>query len=218
MWRTRSLPVLTTMRSTSLPSSTDTFVAIGSRTRSTGAPTQRWECLPHRRRERVLRQGQADTPLAAGTGFEFTTSPWIYYEAMDIKVVNNIIHDTEGAGLGVNGGYNILMAYNTMYRVGQRSHVVEFVFGAMKLRWRHRPMREPVSAGGWGTSGSGEAIIPNKHVYFYNNVVLNPAGYQSQWQQFAIYGPRSQPSGAANAPDPRPPIQTCESWAIVVER
>ena len=137
-----------------------------------------------------------------GTGFEFTTSPWIYYEAMDIKVVNNIIHDTEGAGLGVNGGYNILMAYNTMYRVGQRSHVVEFVFGGHSCDGDTARCASRVSAGGWGTSGSGEAIIPNKHVYFYNNVVLNPAGYQSQWQQFAIYGPRSQPSGAANAPDP----------------
>jgi hypothetical protein len=42
------------------------------------------------------------------------TAPWIQYEAYDIKFVNNIIHDTDGAGIGVNGGYNILMAYNTI--------------------------------------------------------------------------------------------------------
>ncbi|MFM7677997.1 MAG: right-handed parallel beta-helix repeat-containing protein, partial [Roseiflexaceae bacterium] len=46
-----------------------------------------------------------------GTGFEYMTSPWLHYEAYDIKFVNNIIHHTEGAGFGVNGGYNILLAY-----------------------------------------------------------------------------------------------------------
>src|SRR5258706_794028 len=64
-----------------------------------------------------------------GTGFQFMVAPWLQYEAYDVKVVNNLIHDTDGAGLGVNGGYNILLAYNTMYRVGNRDHVIEVVFG-----------------------------------------------------------------------------------------
>jgi hypothetical protein len=36
----------------------------------------------------------------------------------------------ESSMAGVNGGYNILMAYNTFYNVGSRSHTVEFVFGS----------------------------------------------------------------------------------------
>jgi len=147
--------------------------------------------------------GEGGFTAGQGTGIEFTTSPWITYEAMDIKVVNNIIHHVYGAGLGVNGGYNILMAYNTVYRVGARSHLVEFVFG---LHSCDGGTDEPRCAarladGGWGVTNGDEAYIPNNHVYFYNNVFLNPAGYSSQYQHFAIHGPRSQPAGAV-APNP----------------
>jgi hypothetical protein len=38
-----------------------------------------------------------------GTGFQFVVAPWLHYEAYNIKVINNIIHSTDGAGLGVNG-------------------------------------------------------------------------------------------------------------------
>ena len=61
--------------------------------------------------------------MGQGTGLQFMTAPWLHYEAYGIRVVNNIVHDTEGAGLGVNGGYNVLIAWNTLYRVGRRSHV-----------------------------------------------------------------------------------------------
>jgi hypothetical protein len=37
---------------------------------------------------------------------------------MRLKVVNNVIHDVSGAGLGVWGVYDVLMAYNTLVRVG----------------------------------------------------------------------------------------------------
>lgn len=142
--------------------------------------------------------GEGGFTAGQGAGIEFTTSPWITYEAMDIKVVNNIIHDVYGAGLGVNGGYNILMAYNTVYRVGERSHVVEFVFGLHSCDGGNDEPRcaAQINSGGWGVTGAGEAYIPNRHVYFYNNVLLNPAGYQSQWQHFAVAGPRTQPDGA----------------------
>lgn len=146
-----------------------------------------------------------------GTGFQFMTVPWIQYEAYDIKVVNNIIHDTDGAGLGVNGGYNILMAYNTMYRVGNRDHVIEVVFGQRSCDGQPGdPGRERcqqyLDAGGWGTTvvddGSNEIQIPNKNVFIYNNVVYNPAGYQSEWQHFAIYEPRTTNPVSSHAPNP----------------
>jgi hypothetical protein len=148
-----------------------------------------------------------------GTGFQFMTPPWIQYEAYDVKFVNNVIYDTEGAGIGVNGGYNILMAYNTMYRVGSRSHVIEAVFGMRSCDGQpgDDPVRENCAAyltqDGWGTTvvdnGSNHIHIPNKNVFIYNNIVYNPAGYRSQWSHFAIYEPRTNPNDSNNAgPDP----------------
>jgi len=136
-----------------------------------------------------------------GTGFEFMTSPWLHYEAVDIRFVNNLIHDTAGAGFGVNGGYNILLAYNTMYRVGSISHVLEFVFGLRGCDGNTAQCNAFLAAGGWGTAGAIEESIPNRNVYAYNNIVYNPAPFQSQWQHLAIYGPRTT-SPSSNIPSP----------------
>ncbi len=125
-----------------------------------------------------------------GTGFEFMTAPWLQYETYDIKFVNNIIHDTEGAGMGVNGGYNVLLAYNTLYRVGARSHLIEVVFGGRTCDGNSLACSQHLGQGGWGTPGQNEEPIPDRNVYIYNNLIYNPPGYQSQWQHFAIYGPR----------------------------
>ncbi len=132
-----------------------------------------------------------------GTGYQFMSAPYIQYEAYDIKFVNNFIHDTEGAGIGVQGGYNILMAYNTMVRVGSRSHVMEFGFGSRSCDGQgNEEGRERcdqyTAAGGWGNNapadGSNFVRIPNRNVFVYNNVVYNPTGYQSGYQQFFIAG------------------------------
>jgi len=131
-----------------------------------------------------------------GTGFEFMTSPWLHYEAYGISVTNNIIHDTEGAGLGVNGGYNILMAYNTLYRVGSRSHAVEFVHGARGCDGDTATCAAHQSAGGWGGTGAEGQFIPSKHIYFFNNIVYNPIGFQSRWSHFSVHGPLTPPSGS----------------------
>jgi hypothetical protein len=138
-----------------------------------------------------------------GTGFEYMTSPWLHYETYDIKFVNNVIHDTQGAGMGVNGGYNILLAYNTLYRVGANSHVLEVVFGARSCDGEAARCAENLSAGGWGTDvvGIEGEPIPDRNIYIYNNLIYNPPGYQSQWQHFAIYGPRT-PSPGSNIPSP----------------
>jgi hypothetical protein len=44
-------------------------------------------------------------------------------------VYNNLIHDIDGAGFGVWGCYDCTFAYNTLVRVGRRSHVIEVKFG-----------------------------------------------------------------------------------------
>lgn len=140
-----------------------------------------------------------------GSGFEYMVSPWLHYEAYDLKVINNLIHDTEGAGLGVNGGYNILFAYNTLYRVGARSHVLEFVFGGRTCDGDEAlagRCGENLADGGWGTATVGASEpIPNRNVFVYNNLIYNPAGYQSQWQHIALYGPRT-PTAGSHIPNP----------------
>ncbi len=137
-----------------------------------------------------------------GTGFEFMVSPWLHYEAYDIKFVNNVVHDTDGAGMGVNGGYNILLAYNTFYRVGRWSHVIEVVFGLRGCDGDRVRCGNYLAARGWGTTSVGvEEPIPDRNVSIYDNIVYNPQGFQSRWQHFAIYGPRT-PSPGSNIPSP----------------
>ena len=137
-----------------------------------------------------------------GTGFEFMVAPWLHYEAYDIVFTNNVIHDTEGAGMGVNGGYDILMAHNTLYRVGARSHVIEVVFGSRTCDGDQAICRGYLAQGGWGTTVvGGDEPIPNRNVFILNNVVLNPDGYASRWQQFTVAGSRT-PTTGSNIPAP----------------
>ncbi|MFM9134875.1 MAG: right-handed parallel beta-helix repeat-containing protein [bacterium] len=133
-----------------------------------------------------------------GTGFQFMVAPWLHYEAYDVAVVNNVVHDVEGAGLGVNGGYNVLIAHNTLYRVGSRSHLLEFVPGGRSCDGRpgdegRGRCAEYLAAGGWGTTrvgdGSNYVRIPNRHVYVVNNLVLNPTGASSRWQHLEVAAP-----------------------------
>jgi hypothetical protein len=137
-----------------------------------------------------------------GTGFEFMTAPWLQYEASDITFTDNVIHDTQGAGIGVNGGMNIVMANNTMYRVGSRSHVIEVVFGSRSCDGDRARCTTYLAQGGWGTNLPGrEEPIPNKNVVIRDNIVLNPDGFQSRWQHFTVAMPRT-PSPGSNIPSP----------------
>ncbi len=137
-----------------------------------------------------------------GTGFEFMVSPWLHYEAYDLKFINNVVHDTTGAGMGVNGGYNILMAYNTLYRVGKQSHLIEVALGIRGCDGDTARCNANRAAGGWGmTKVGGEEPIPNRNVFIYNNIIYNPSGYQSQWQHLAVRGPGT-PSSGSNIPSP----------------
>jgi hypothetical protein len=59
---------------------------------------------------------QSGIAAGQGTGYEFMVAPWIQYEAYDVKMINNIVRDVWGAGLGCFGGYNIFMGHNTLHR------------------------------------------------------------------------------------------------------
>ena len=145
--------------------------------------------------------GTGGFTMGQGTGFEYMVSPWLHYETYDLKFVNNVIHDTDGACFGANGAYNGLFAYNTCYRVGARSHVIEVVFGLRGCDGNATKCNANHNAGGWGSSTTSDQPIPNRNVFIYNNIVYNPAGYASQWEHFAIYGPRT-PAVGTNIPSP----------------
>ena len=138
-----------------------------------------------------------------GTGLEYMTGPWLRYEAYDVKILNNIIHDVSGAALGVNGGYNVLLAHNTAYRIGSRSHLVEVVFGLRSCDENSVACSSRVTAGAWGPSSVGEGTeqpIGNKGVKILNNILYNPAGFSAGDQHFAIYAPREPTAGGIPSP------------------
>lgn len=143
-----------------------------------------------------------------GTGFQFMVSPWLHYETYDIKIINNLIYNTEGAALGVNGGYRVLVAHNTAYRVGTRSHLLEVVFGERTCDGETTGDSNPTcasyqGAGGWGPDRVQQTPEPigNKRVSILNNIIYNPSGVEAS-QHFAVYGPRT-PSDGTNIPSPQ---------------
>lgn len=134
-------------------------------------------------RNRVRHCGTGGFTAGQGTGFQFMTAPFIRYEAYGIQVTDNQISDIEGAGVGVNGGYNVVVARNRMWDVGARSHWFEVGYGSRSCdgqpgdEGRER-CRQNLDAGGWGTTvvddGSNFVRIPNRHVWVIGNVVDNP--------------------------------------------
>lgn len=136
--------------------------------------------------------GTGGVTAGQGTGFEFMTPPWLTYEATDITIIENLIHHTEGAAFGVNGGQNILIANNTAYRVGARSHVLEVVHGLRSCDGNTEICAAHLAAGGWGPDAVGiEVFIPSDSVSILNNVIVNPSDSSSQWQHFFIAAPRT---------------------------
>jgi len=144
-----------------------------------------------------------------GTGLQFMSLPWVHYEAYDVRVINNVIHDTIGAGLGVNGGYDILIAHNTLYRVGTRSHMIEVVFGARSCDGQpgdpgRDRCQQYIDAGCWGTTvvddGNNFVRIPNRNIYVYNNLLYNPPGTVSPqiFNIAGIYSGQSSPPAIAD--------------------
>ncbi len=138
-----------------------------------------------------------------GTGLQYLVAPWLHYEASDIKFVNNVIHDTGKAGMGVNGGYNILLAYNTNYRIGiglggnGADHVFEANFGGRACDPGEDRVNCPAikAMGAWGTNVAEETLIPNKNVFVYNNLFVNPAGTSAPYL-IQVAAPRAARAGS----------------------
>lgn len=138
-----------------------------------------------------------------GTGVQYLVAPWLYHEASDIKFVNNVIHDTGTAGMGVNGGYNILMAHNTLYRVGigaaggRADHVFEANYGGRACDQGDDRVGCPaiMRQGAWGSLTAEAGWIPNKNVFVYNNLFVNPAGTSAPYL-IQVAAPRTAPAGS----------------------
>jgi hypothetical protein len=152
----------------------------------------------------IYQCGDGGFSAGQSTDMQYMTPPWLHYEAYDIKFTNNVVHDVWGAGAGVAGGFNILIAHNTFYRIGERSHLFESTFGARGCPNSDSPglCTQYLSQGGWGSpiDAAGQPI-PNKNVFVFNNLFFNPAGYQSQWQHLEIPGPVAT-AATSNIPNP----------------
>ena len=141
-------------------------------------------------------------------------SPWLHYEAYDIKFVNNLLHDLPGVGMSVAGGYNILLAYNTLYRVGTDTNtgygLVQLVHGERnctptdELPDPAPNCRAFANLGGWGPTAYSESLptIPNRNVLVANNLAYNPAPGRTLYTHFSLAGPIAPPAGFANVPNP----------------
>ena len=136
------------------------------------------------------------------TGFEYLDAPWVHYEAYDIKFVNNLIHDTTGCGMAVEGGYNILLAHNTLYRTGSENALIELLPGNRICTENTTACAQQQARGGWGTASTSDIhSLPNRNVFVYNNLIYNPAGVQSRWMHILVRGPMTNVAGS-NLPSP----------------
>jgi hypothetical protein len=141
-----------------------------------------------------------------GTGFNWMVSPWLHYEAYDLKFINNVVHHVANAGLAVRGGYNILFAYNTLYRVGTAENGSALFLasqGARSCDGDTPACQSRHAVGGWGPpiNGDGGEWIPNRNVFVYNNVFYNPAPYRTQSAHLGVFGPVNPPADT-NIPSP----------------
>jgi len=141
-------------------------------------------------------------------------SPWLHYEAYDIKFVNNVLHDLPGVGLSASGAYNILFAYNTLYRVGTSADPSYALMQAVQGErgcgaTDELPNPVPVCValirqGGWGPNHltDNQPAIPNRKIYVYNNLIYNPAPSQTLYTHLSIFGPINLPAGFQNIASP----------------
>lgn len=154
----------------------------------------------------------------AGQGSNETTmrAPWVHYEVYDVKFVNNLVHDIPGVGMSVAGGYDVLFAFNTLYRVGTDTEngypMMQFVRGGRgcsvtdEFPNAGQICATFVAGGGWGTRKVGLEFggewIPNRHVFVYDNVFYNPSGSQTMYSHFGVNGPVARDPNMENIPDP----------------
>jgi hypothetical protein len=146
--------------------------------------------------------GTGGITAGQGTGFEFMVAPWLQHEAYGVQVRDNLLHDIEGAALGVNGGHGVQVAGNTAYRTGTRDHLLEVVFGERSCDGDAAACTERAAQGGWGPRAPGGDPDPigNREVTIAHNLLVNPVGVRSRYTHFAVYAPRDARSPGVPSP------------------
>jgi hypothetical protein len=142
-----------------------------------------------------------------GTGLEYMVAPWIQYEAYDLQIVDNYIHDVQNAGLAVLGGTDILMTGNVLYNVGLNQDVgapmLLIGLGTRECDGDVAACEANQALGGWGPTqpGEGGEWIPNNGVTISDNVFLNPPGSGTLYGTITIADPVDPPPDT-NIPSP----------------
>lgn len=126
-----------------------------------------------------------------GTDFPYAVRPFLKYQVSAIRVLNNVIYETAGAAINVQGAFNAIFAFNTMYDVAQNreagSPLIGIEYGLVNCNAGQTDCNNSdihdlcdtyQREGGWGpTTAQGadgrEIRIPNKHVFIVSNVIYN---------------------------------------------
>ena len=147
-----------------------------------------------------------------GSNFEVMRGPWLHYEVYDLKAVNNVFHDIRGVALSVAGGYNIVYAFNTLYKIATQAEpqysLFQLVHGnrvcyETSENSEHNAAQlcgQARKSGGWCPRGAGMATgrecIPSRNVSIYNNIFYNPMGSQSARGHIFVQPTVAAPSGS----------------------
>jgi hypothetical protein len=156
-----------------------------------------------------------------GSGLEFLVPPWIHYDAYNIKFINNIVRQIQNAGMAVRGGYNIVLAYNTLYDVGTAGIGAPLLLLSPGTRGCGSDdvavCQRLHNLGGWGVPAAGDGIecVPNRDVYVYSNIFYNASPQHTVYSHFGIFGPADAPAGS-NIPSPVQSDTNLRIWGNMI--
>ncbi|EFN57900.1 hypothetical protein CHLNCDRAFT_141944 [Chlorella variabilis] len=114
-------------------------------------------------------------------------------DAVAVQIYNNIIYDLDEApAISVYGGYNILVAHNTLYRVGSDGSSLFSIRQGLRSCDDDIPEQctAYMAAGGWGQPGGqaewSQISIPNRNVIIANNLAVQPPAHKPILFHFAV--------------------------------
>jgi hypothetical protein len=157
---------------------------------------------------------QLGLQVGQSANFAVMRSPWLHYEAYGVTLINNVLHDIPGVPLSVMGGYNVLIAHNTLYKVATSREPGYALFQSVRGERNctgidEMPDPKPacqqrIQQGGWGPGfvTDSQPVVSSRNVYLLNNVFFNPAPSHTLYSHFLVDGPSAAAAGFANLPSP----------------
>ena len=156
-----------------------------------------------------------------GTGFQFMTSPWLHYEAYEIRVHDNVDPPTPRARGSASTAATTSCSRTTRSTGSARGRTRSSSSSARAAATADRATRaasgapQHLAAGGWGTTvvddGDNSVRIPNRNVLVYNNLVYNPSGQGEPGP--ALLDPRAVRAAGRRAGAPPQPTTAWPSAA-----